>query len=78
LDVEHVSDDQDEAEQSALSSCPECTAVTPTNCDGKRMEEVHFADDELGTFLEVNAAVQVSAISISSAAAIDQNSVSKI
>ncbi|KAK5323367.1 hypothetical protein LTR93_005420 [Exophiala xenobiotica] len=57
LDVEHVSDDQDEAEESALSSCPECTAVTATNCDGKRME-VHFADDELGTFLEVNAAVQ--------------------
>jgi hypothetical protein len=77
LDVEHVSDDQDEAEESALSSCAECTAVTPTNCDGKRME-VHFADDELGTFLEVNAAVQVSDISIASAAAIDQNSVSKI
>ena len=67
MDVEHVNDDQDEVEENALSSCPECTAATPTNCDGKRLE-VHFADDELGTFLEVNAAVQVRDISIFSAA----------
>ncbi|KIW15509.1 hypothetical protein PV08_05555 [Exophiala spinifera] len=57
LDVEHIDETEVEPGQNALSSCPECTAVTPTNCDGKN-SEVHFADDELGLFLQVNEAIQ--------------------
>ncbi|KAK6382059.1 hypothetical protein LTS17_003944 [Exophiala oligosperma] len=57
LDVEHIDEPEEESEQDALSSCPECTAAGPTSCEGKS-PEVHFGDDELGTFLEVNEAIQ--------------------
>lgn len=64
LDAEHI-DDNDEgevpAEDQALASCPECTEATPPTCSEA---ELHFAGDELGTFLEVAAAVQVCGVSI--------------
>jgi len=59
LTAEHVEDNDDEeavAEDTALASCPECTDATPPTCNEA---ELHFADDGLGTFLEVRAAVQV-------------------
>ncbi|KIV80494.1 hypothetical protein PV11_07992 [Exophiala sideris] len=58
LTAEHIEDNDDEeviAEDTALASCPECTDATPPTCNEA---ELHFADDELGTFLEVTAAIQ--------------------
>lgn len=62
--MEHIDEPEEESEQDALSSCPECTAAGPTSCEGKS-PEVHFGDDELGTFLEVNEAIQVKSHSTS-------------
>ncbi|KIX06544.1 uncharacterized protein Z518_04520 [Rhinocladiella mackenziei CBS 650.93] len=58
LSVEECQEYEDEESTSPISQgCPECTATSPPNCGGSGLD-AHFADDELGTMLEVAAAVQ--------------------